>query len=189
MCENFQCYSSLITSVTAFPPSTASILFVQIFPFLKYMLWKENAFGFLLPKMKESLWNFYALRSIDLVMNQFNILVGAAYGTFLIRALLVEIEGCARFVHIVDCCVHASTVGLGGQLFWFWTTFNILLEAAFETFVIWANLDKLEGRGSSKYQVKNGALEAILGSNLVTKIRVRPAKTCLNLDLGVVILA
>ena len=64
----------------------------------------------------------------------------------MIWALPEELEDRARCVHIVDCCVHTSTVGLEGQSFNFWISFYIIGGSAIETFVIWALPEELEDR-------------------------------------------
>ena len=61
---------------------------------------------------------------------------GYAFINLSITEALEELGGRARSVHIVDCCVHTSTAGLGGQIFWFWTSFNVCGAVGFETFVI-----------------------------------------------------
>ena len=68
-------------------------------------------------------------------------------------ALLGELPGRARSVHIVDYCVHASMLGSEGQICWFWISFNISEGVAFEKKLIWALLGKLQGRARSVHIV------------------------------------
>ena len=75
----------------------------------------------------------------------FNISEVVAFEKKLIWALLGQLPGRARSVHIIDYCVHASTLDSAGQTCWFLISFNFSQGVAFEKKKkIWALLGKLK---------------------------------------------